>query len=98
MANDDDLYLTYLNTPEMQGWAEFQDLVEKAIEDGTAEVTLPTDFLALILPDVKHIPDKFEALRDVWNRVCDEQGRPEEKRLPRPALADDEGEDPERPF
>ena len=76
---EDKLQLQFLNTPEMEAWAEFQDKAQAAIEAGDATVEVSTSFLALILPEVKSSPLQFDALRAVWNRTCDEQGLPQLK-------------------
>ncbi|SNB79783.1 hypothetical protein SAMN07250955_1233 [Arboricoccus pini] len=94
---EDKLQLQFLSTAEMTAWADFQDQVEAAIDAGDATVPVPTDFLALILPEVKSSPLQFEALRAVWNRVCDEQGMAHLKRET-PATPADEDSSDDGPF
>jgi hypothetical protein len=77
---EDKLQLQFLNTPEMEEWAEFQDKAQAAIDAGDATVEVSTSFLALVLPEITSSPLKFDALRAVWNRTCDEQGLPQLKR------------------
>ena len=90
--------MQFLNTPEMAAWAEFEDAAQAAIDAGDATVEVSTEFLALILPEVKSSPLQFRALREVWNRTCDEAGMPEQKRL-EPVINDDnDDEDADGPF
>ena len=78
----------------MDAWAEFQDKAQAAIDAGEPTVEISTSFLALILPEIKSSPLQFDALREVWNRTCDEQGLPQHKKLkPEPTEDEDDAED-----
>lgn len=89
---EDELHLKFLATEEMEQWAAFQDAAEMAIDQGVESIEVRTAFLALILPEIKSSPLEFEALREVWNRLCDTQGLPHLKRG-LPPTTEDEAED-----
>ncbi len=72
----DDLFL---GTPEMEVWDNFMQRGREATEKGAETVEMPTAFFALILPELSS-PMMFLSFREVWNRLCDEQGRPELKK------------------
>lgn len=76
----DNLYLAFLSTPEMQGWEAFVEQARKGIASGKDRIELPTAFLKLVIEDIASTPLSLDALVEVWNRTCDQEGMPEEKK------------------
>ena len=83
MTNDelaermDALQLEFTETDEFLDWQNAAKTVGKAIEQGAKEVTLPTAFLAQTFDQFQ--PLDYLHLREVYNRLCDKHGLPEEK-------------------
>ncbi len=91
---EDLLYDEFLATPEAEAWDAFVEEGRKAIEKGAETVEMPTAFLALILPEFSS-PLQFVALREVWNRLCDERGQPDLKKpVPEEGREDESGDGP----
>lgn len=93
---DEEFYDKFLGTPELEAWDAFMDTARAAIDEGAETVTVPTEFIALILPDLG-TPLNFAALRAAWNRICDAENRPDLKKPDLSPLADNDISDDE-PF
>jgi len=76
----DKLQLAFLSTDLMQDWMEFNDALEAAIKTGKDRAELPLAFLKRVQYEISGTPHRFDAVTEEWNRVCDQQGRPEEKK------------------
>lgn len=76
---EEQLLEEFLGTPEGEAWDNFMQQGREAIERGDATVEMPTAFLALILPELSS-PFDFLALKQAWNRLCDERGRADLKK------------------
>ena len=95
---DDLLYDAFLGKDELVAWDELIQQSREAIEKGTEVVEVPTAVLAMLLPELQS-PLSFAAYREVWNRICDEQGHPELKKEDVPPVTDiDVAEDGNGPF
>lgn len=80
----------FLGTPEMEAWDAFVQQGREAIGQGDETVEMPTAFLALILPELSS-PFEFLAVKQAWNRLCDERGRANlKKAVPEPLPESDD--------
>lgn len=75
----DELVELFEATDERQAHDEFCTEASKAVDEGKDRAELPTAFLKLVLAEITVDPLRFAALRQAWNRVCDEQGMQAEK-------------------
>jgi hypothetical protein len=76
----DNLYLAFLSTTEMQDWTAFVEQARKGIASGKNKIEVPADFLKLVIEDIASTPLSLDAVVEVWNRVCDQEGMPQEKK------------------
>jgi hypothetical protein len=75
----------FLSTLEFQAHNELITALEEADKAGKDRAELPTAFLRMVLLDLKTEPLMFDAMKGVWNRICDEEGFPQQKkRMPKP--------------
>lgn len=80
----------FLSTEEMDEWQSLHEALTAAVDQGAERAELPLGFLKLVMPEIASMPTMFDAVKEVWNRVCDAEGQPERKfALPEPG----EGED-----
>jgi len=81
MTTDDDAKVAtaFEETEERADHHEFCNAVRAALDAGKTTAELPTAFLARVIDQLQTVPTMFDTMRDVWNRCCDEQGRPDEK-------------------
>jgi hypothetical protein len=90
MTGDNDLEPTplerleeaFIDTDEMREFLAAREKAAQAAERGESEVVMPAALIARIF-DITQ-PHDLAHLRHAWNRVCDEQGMPGEKK-PEPA-------------
>lgn len=87
------LHEAFLATDEMDAWQGFQEAVTAALARGDTRAELPLDFLKLVIPEISAAPTMFDAMKEVWNRVCDAEGLPQRK-----FTMPDPGEDGDEPF
>ncbi len=73
------LMAAFLDTPEMEDWNAFVAAARQGIAAGGETVALPAAFLKRVIDDIATGPLNFQPYKDLWNRLCDEQGRPEFK-------------------
>ena len=76
----DNLYLAFLSTPLMQDWEALCEALRDAKKAGKKTAELPLDFLFAVEGDLLHVPMVFSDVIEEWNRVCDQEGLPEEKK------------------
>jgi hypothetical protein len=82
----------FLDTDEMIEFADAQAAATHAVERGEAEVLMPAALMQLIFQQTQ--PLELPHLRQAWNRVCDELGKPEEKKAEPPPIEYEEGKGP----
>lgn len=81
--------IAFLESEEGDEWQAFVEAMSR-IGDEQDRADLPLGFLRRVLPEIASSPTMFDAMKEAWNRVCDEQGEPHRKfTLPEPG----EGED-----
>jgi hypothetical protein len=91
LDDTDNLYLAFLSTPMMQDWEALCEALRAAKKAGKKSAELPLDFLLAVSDDILHVPMVFSDVIEEWNRVCDQEGMPQEKKnVPGP-------EEPSRP-
>lgn len=73
------LMAAFLDTPEMADWDAFVSAARQQLDAGAASVTVPAAFLGRIIDEISTSPMMFMAVRDHWNRHCDDNGHPELK-------------------
>ncbi len=87
---EEQLLEEFLGTPEGEAWDAFVQQGREAIERGNATVEMPTALFTLILPELLS-PFDFLALKQAWNRLCDERGRADlKKTVPEPVPESDD--------
>jgi hypothetical protein len=69
------LQAEFIETDEMADYLDFTEKVRDAVERGDSEVTVPTAFLARVIPSFQ--PLDFPHLREAYNALCDRHGLPE---------------------
>lgn len=98
MAEEEDqaearLQDAFLATDEMDAWQALHEAVTSALARGGERAEVPLAFLKLAMPEIAAMPTMFDAVKEVWNRVCDAEGLPARK-FPMP----DPGKDSDEPF
>jgi hypothetical protein len=78
----DALQLAFLSTDLMQAKFALDDALAAAIAAGKDRAELPLEFLKAIQFDISATPFRFDAVTEEWNRVCDVEGRPDQKKNP----------------
>ena len=58
------------------------EALRAAKKAGKKKAELPLDFLLAVDGDLLHVPMVFSDVIEEWNRVCDQQGMPQEKKNP----------------
>lgn len=76
---DAKLIETFLATEEMGDWQGFVEAANAAIAKGEERAELPLAFLKTVIDEISTGPTMFAAVREVWNRACDEQDMPSRK-------------------
>lgn len=77
-AQEDELYARFEASDEYRRWRAFADALD-GIEHGTAPaVEVPTAFVRIA--PIGLDPFRFDVLRDVWNRLCDNLRLPESRK------------------
>jgi hypothetical protein len=97
----DNLYLEFLSTGLMQDWEVLCDALRAAEKSGKQTAELPLRFLLTpsIRDDILHVPTIFSGVIEEWNRVCDQQGMPQEKKnTPGPEEPTRPGGEKKEPF
>ena len=77
-ADEDNVGTAFLDTKEGDEWRDFVEAMHDAGED-QERADLPLAFLRRVLPEIATSPTMFDAMKEAWNRVCDEQGEPDRK-------------------
>ena len=67
------LMAAFLDTPEMADWDAFVSATRQQLAAGAASVTVPAAFLGRIIDEISTSPMMFMAVKDHWNRHCDEE-------------------------
>lgn len=73
----DAMILELMGTPEFSGFMDMRDAIFKAVEEGQAEVTLPTATFAPWIYELE--PLDFRYLCIIHNQLCDKHGIPDRK-------------------
>ena len=95
----DNLYLAFLSTPLMQDWEALCEALRDAKKAGKKTAELPLDFLLAVEGDLLHVPMVFSDVIEEWNRVCDQEGMPQEKKnVPGPEEPASPGDKTDGPF
>ena len=77
----DALVNAFTQSNEMEAWQDARDAAEAAVKQGAKTVEMP----AALIHDVLRFsnPTDMPSYRDLWNRLCDEHGTPNQK-IPTP--------------
>jgi hypothetical protein len=78
----DELQLAFMSTDLMQDWNAFNDALAAAIDAGKERAELPLAFLRRVQFEISTTPHRFDAVTEEWNRVCDAEGQPDQKKNP----------------
>jgi hypothetical protein len=73
------LHEAFLATAEMDAWQGLHEAMTAALAKGAERAELPLAFLKLVMPEIATTPMMFDAVKEVWNRVCDAEGLPDRK-------------------
>jgi hypothetical protein len=68
----------FLKTPEAQLWQTFVKQTRISLDIQKNKHDVQRDFFRLVLPEMAENPTMFSVLRDIWNRLADQMGIPEE--------------------
>lgn len=87
------LMAAFLETPDMADWEDFVAAARRQLETGADTVTVPAVFLRRVIDDIATSPLMFAAVRQDWNRHCDEHGQPKFKEGGGAAARDSKADD-----